>query len=192
MPQQPDISLAEARAAPHRGSEEDERAVADLEFRVQQERETFLLYERRRIDYESQATALTAAALTLAALLVAGSDKLIALGTAPRFGLSVALVALVVAMLCAAIARFSSWGAATRLGHREPRNLTVGDSLEAMRNPGDISAAELRELALRHWHARALSAWDLGDFKVKWLTYAAFAFAAPIVFLLVVAVALVI
>ena len=77
-----------------------------------------------------------------------------------------------------------------RLGRREPRYLSVGDSLEAMRNPGAISDAELRELALRHWHDRAVSAWDLGDFKVTWLKYAAVAFVAPIVFLLVVAVAL--
>jgi hypothetical protein len=79
---EPAASAASAPSAP---------SAPDMEFRIQEEREQFALYEQRRGEYEAQATATTAGALTMAALLVAGQDKLAQLGAAVRIGTGIAM-----------------------------------------------------------------------------------------------------
>jgi hypothetical protein len=71
------------------------RFLADWDFRVEQEREQFRLYEHRRAEFELQATTITAGALTMAALLIAAQDKLARLGDIVEYGVSGTILALV-------------------------------------------------------------------------------------------------
>jgi hypothetical protein len=167
------------------------RQLADLEFRVQQEREQFVLYDRRRAEFELQATATTAAALTMSALLIAGQDKLAHLGDIVKYGTAATILALVCSMVFAGIARFASWQTPRWLRRDETRpDIEAGRTLTALRRAGDLSAVELRTLALDHWNARANSAWRLSILKYTWLRRAAFALIVPLLFLVTVGVAL--
>lgn len=167
------------------------RHLADLDFRIQQEHEQFALYDRRRAEFELQATAVTAAALTMSALLIAGQEQLTRLGDVVEYGAAATILALVCSMIFAGIARFASWQTPTWLGRGEKRpDLAVAASLAALRCADQVSAVELRKLALKHWNARADSAWRLSMLKYTWLQRAAFALCAPLFFLVVVAVAL--
>ena len=72
----------------------DESELAAWDFRVEQERETFQIYEQRRQAVELQATAITEAALTVAGLLILGQEDLSDLGDGPRWGIPFALAGL--------------------------------------------------------------------------------------------------
>jgi hypothetical protein len=162
-----------------------------LDFRVQQEREQFVLNDRRRAEFESQATAITAAALTMSALLIAGQDRLTRLGKLVEYGTVATILSLVCSMIFAAVARFMSWRTPTWLRSDKTRpDLDVRTSLGMLRHADDLPALELRRRALNHWTARAESAWRLGQLKYSWLQRAAFTFTVPLLFLVVVAVAL--
>jgi hypothetical protein len=96
-------------------------------------------------------------------------------------------------MIFAGIARFASWQIPTWLGRDETRpDIAAGRTLTALRRADDVSAVELRKLALDHWHARANSAWRLSILKYTWLRRAAFALIVPMLFLVTVGVALLI
>jgi hypothetical protein len=178
-------------ASKESGLDSPEPDTADWEFRVEQEREQFQLYERRRVDYEVQAAAVTAGALALAAVLVAGQGRLAKLGDAVQVGTSVAIFALVVAVLLALTARFASWGAFAKLQRREERRDTaVRESLQRLRSSEAMSGVELRKLAYEFWNRRAESAWRLGAFKQSWLKWSGVALIVPMIFLVIVGIAL--
>jgi hypothetical protein len=171
--------------------DDDTQRLADLDFRVRQEHEQFVLYDRRRAEFELQATATTAAALTMSALLIAGQDKLAGLGHVVKYGTAATILALVCSMIFAGIARFASWQTPTWLGRDEKRpDIAAGSTLTVLRRADDLSAVELRQLALGHWNARANSAWRLSILKYTWLQRAALALIVPLLFLVTVAVAL--
>ena len=72
-----------------------------------------------------------------------------------------------------------------------PLHEAVDESLHAFRAvSNDTPQVEVRALAQDHWKARAESAWRLGDFKRGWLRRSAYLLGAPLLFLIVVAVAL--
>jgi hypothetical protein len=62
------------------------RQVENLDLLVDQMREEFKLYEHRRLSVEGQATAVTAASLAIAALLIANENDLASSGEPSRFG----------------------------------------------------------------------------------------------------------
>jgi hypothetical protein len=152
----------------------DGQRFADLELRTERERAPFDLYEPRRLAVETQATALTAAALTVGGLLLLGFEDLSGLGNVPEWGVPVALVGLIWALVCASLARFGSWDTPKRYGG--PREAYHGDvkrTLDALRDATEeTEPVELRRLAHAHWNARAHSAWKLGEFKFKRLRLA--------------------
>jgi hypothetical protein len=164
------------------------------ELRADLERELFELYETRRLSVETQATAVTAAALTVGGLLVLGQDELRHLGAAVEWGIPIVLLGLVWAIVCASVARFASWSTPHwRGGPKGERDQSVAASLEAWRNADDD--AELRELAVlahAHWSARALSAYELGDFKFRRLRLGLWGLALAGAYLVLVAGALVV
>jgi hypothetical protein len=166
--------------------------LADLEFRTEQERATFDLYERRRLAVETQATALTAGALTLGGLLLVGFADLAALGDVPEWGVPLALLGLLWALVCASWARFASWDTPRRLGGpKEQPHLQVKETLSALRGATERTKPdELRRLALAHWNARARSAWKLGEFKFEWLRAGLWGLLLPGLYLVVVGFAL--
>jgi hypothetical protein len=172
--------------------EDDQQSrLVDLDFRVQQEREQFVLYDRRRAEFELQATATTAAALTMSALLIAGHDKLARLGDIIEYGTAVTILALACSMIFAGISRFASWQIPTWLGRGETRpDIIAGKTLSALRDADDVSAVDLRRLALDHWKARADSAWRLSMLKYTWLRRAALALVVPLLLLVTVGAAL--
>jgi hypothetical protein len=143
----------------------DEHRLADLELRTEQERATFDLYEHRRLAVETQATALTAAALTVGGLLLLGFEDLSGLGDLPQWGVPVALVGLIWALVCASLARFASWETPQKYGGpTEPYHGEVKRILAALREATEETDSEvLRQLAHAHWNARATSAWKLGS-----------------------------
>jgi hypothetical protein len=171
----------------------DEQRLADLELRTEQERATFDLYEHRRLAVETQATALTAAALTVGGLLLLGFDDLSGLGDVPEWGVPVALVGLTWALVCASLARFGSWDTPTKYGGpRQAYHGEVKRTLDALRDATEKTASdELRQLAHAHWKARAESAWKLGQFKFERLRLALWGLVLPVLYLLVIAGALV-
>jgi hypothetical protein len=74
------------RRSPAAEDTPEKRRLAELEFRVNQEREQFQIYEQRRVAVELEATAITAAALTVAGLLILGQKDLSRLGDGPQWG----------------------------------------------------------------------------------------------------------
>jgi hypothetical protein len=127
----------------------DEHRLADLELRTEQERATFDLYEHRRLAVETQATALTAAALTVGGLLLLGFEDLSGLGDVPQWGVPVALVGLIWALVCASLARFASWDTPKKYGGpTEPCHGEVKRTLAALREATEETDSEvLRQLA---------------------------------------------
>jgi hypothetical protein len=167
------------------------RRLTDWDFRVEQELEQFRLYEHRRAEFELQATAITAGALTMSALLIAAEERLARLGDLVEYGISVTILALVCSIICASIARFASWRTPEWLGRPSPpRHVAVRVTLQALRNADDVSDLQLRSVALDHWTARSMSAWELGQFKYTWLKRATLALLIPLLLLVVVGVAL--
>jgi hypothetical protein len=159
----------ECRGVTHDRPHRDEQRLADLELRTEQERATFDLYEHRRLAVETQATALTAAALTVGGLLLLGFEDLSGLGDVPEWGVPVALVGLIWALVCASLARFGSWDTPEKYGG--PKEAYHGEfkrTVDALRDATEeTEPVELRRLARTHWNARAESAWKLGGFKFK-------------------------
>jgi len=171
--------------------QDDESTVAAWDFRVEQERETFQIYERRRLGVELQATAITAAALTIAALLVVTAEELSDLSVVAEWGIAPAIGGLLWAIGWASVARFASWRSPTYLGRPpEQPDEDVNRSLKALRTAKDAGVVELRRLGRDYWRSRAHSAWKLGDFKWRLLKRGLWGLSVPFVYLFVVGVSL--
>jgi hypothetical protein len=170
----------------------DEQKLADLELRTEQERLTFDLYEHRRLAVETQATALTAVTLTVGGLLLLGFEDLAGLGDVPEWGVPVALAGLIWALVCASIARFGAWDTPRILGGPKERyHPDVQRTLAALRAAtAETGPVDLRRLTHAHWAARATSAWKLGEYKFRRLRAALWGLVLPVVYLVVIAVAL--
>jgi hypothetical protein len=187
-------------------AQEDDSPLADLDFRIDQEREQFALYEHRRLGIETQATAVTAAALAVAALLVASRDTLPS-GDFISWSLTLAVVSLIWTVTCASAARFCAWPTLRRLndsgvGRRVLRAVRwteqdsgldlderVGCTLDALRAAPEADSLGLRQRALAHWRARAQSAFRLGEWKWGFLLRGLWGLAAPFAYIVAVAVA---
>jgi hypothetical protein len=171
---------------------EEESRLADWDFRIEQERETFRVYETRRLGVELQGTATTAAALTVSALLVAAatSQQVSELGGPVTWGIAPAIAGLLWTIAWATAARFAGWK--WRGAPPERHDLDVKRTLDALREaPDDMPSDDLRRLALEHWNVRALSAWRLEKYKAKLLRTGLVGLTLPFAYLALLAVALV-
>jgi HPt (histidine-containing phosphotransfer) domain-containing protein len=159
----------------------DDSASDDLEYLAEFERQQFLLYDARRLAAETHSNAVVAAAVTVAALVLSDFSR----QDHPRVGwLIAALVALLWTLLLANLARVVSWntprwrGGAKVEGKRPSDE--VRDTLAAVRN--ERAENSLRKRAVEHWHARAISAYELGTMKDRRLRLALSGFAAPLAY----------
>jgi hypothetical protein len=196
-------------------AENEERRRTDLDLRIEQERETFQLFELRRRGLLTEATTITAAALAGGGLLVASRRELRDVG-APDWLLALALIGLLAAVLFATAARFATWRSAALLIQSEQllkkwqlgwllkpvspsadtaTGAGAGQEIEAalksLRDANaNTSSLELRERALGYWQARARSVESIVDFKWRLLRPGLFFLVLPFAYLVVVALAL--
>jgi hypothetical protein len=163
----------------------ERRALEDLEYRAEFERQQFQLYEARRLAEETQASAVVAASFAVAALVLADYGR----KGHPEFGwLLLALLALVWTVVLALVARFVSWRTPHLLGGEDYRPGTqrpsdvVDSSLDAVRQFSESDQLALRERVKDHWRARAYSAYALSKLKGSRLRWSLPGFVGPLVY----------
>lgn len=166
----------------------DANALKDLEYRAEFERQQFELYEARRLACETQASAVIAAALAVAALVLADYAR----KGHPRFVfLLAALLGILATLAFALIARFVSWNTPHLLGGRDFLGETtrpskrVKSTLDAARDFSGENPRELRVLTWEHWRARACSAHELSLLKDQRLRSSLWGFSLPFLYLAV-------
>lgn len=157
--------------------------LADLEYRAEFEREQFLLYEPRRLAAETNANAVIAAALAVAAFVLSDYART---GHPPAVWFIFGLAGLAWTLVFANVARTVAWTTRWWLGGMTPVDQVrpsdrVGTTLEAVRAP-EASTVGLREKTVEHWHARALSAWQLGVLKDRRLRQSLWGFVGPLAY----------
>ncbi len=165
----------------------DDPALADLEDRAEFERQQFALYDTRRLSGETQANAVVAAALAVAAFVLADYARQPHPHVGLIVGLIVALVGLVWAVAWANLARFVSWttprclGGAKLAPEERPSDI-VKRTLYVVRHSPDVDRIVLRRRILEHWLARAESAFKLSELKDTRLRWSLLGFVGPLVY----------
>jgi hypothetical protein len=163
----------------------DKRALDDLEYRAEFERQQFELYEARRIAEETSANAVIAAAVAVVALVLADYGRK---GHPDFVWLLVALLALLWTLVFALITRFVSWKTPHLVGGKDSASGMVRPSdvvdqtLKDVRDARDESGSDLRERAMAHWRARACSAYELSTLKGRRLRWSLWGFIGPLVY----------
>lgn len=160
-------------------------APQDLEYLAEFERHQFDLYDTRRLAEETHANAVIAAALTVTALVLADYGR----KSHPSvIWLVIALLGLLWAFAWAMNARVVSWytprwlaGPGHKVTDADVPAGRVRSTLEEVRDLTGDSLA-LRRLVVRHWRARADSAWRMGTLKGTRLRRSLWGFAGPVLY----------
>jgi hypothetical protein len=170
---------------------------ANLDLLIDQMQEEFNLYERRHLAVETQATAVTAASLVIAALLVTNRGDVVGIGTqigscvgtAIEIGVALAIGGLLWTIALASLARFGSWLTPKwRGGPSGQRHLDVQRAVEKLKACGEYTPPlRVRRLAVEHWKTRATSTRELGKWKRTRLNRGLWGLALTAVLFLVVA-----
>jgi hypothetical protein len=122
-------------------------------------------YEARRLATETHSNAVIAAALVVAAAVLTlysrpGDAKDTLDVVLLSFGLGGSIVAFVLATFAREVSWRSRWAGGGRFGsEKRPERLTH-----------------------EHWHARAVSAYELGQRKGRWLRVALIGFVGPLIY----------
>jgi hypothetical protein len=155
-----------------------------VEYGAEFERRQFELYEARRLSAETHANAVVAAALAVAAFVLADYGR----KAHPALGwLVAALLGVAWTFVLANVARVVSWttprwrGGAKVLPEGR-RSDVVSRTLAAIRDLDPADTLPRRQGALAHWHARAISAWQLGELKRRWLDRSLWGLAGPLAY----------
>jgi hypothetical protein len=156
----------------------------DLEYRAEFERQQFLLYDSRRLAVETHANAVIASALAISVVLVSDYARE---DHPPAAWFVFGLAGVAWLFLFANVARVLSfptpwWRGGSRWPEGRPSDV-VWQTLETFRDRPELGSA-LREQAHEHWHARAVSAYELGDLKGKRLNLALVGFIGPTAYFL--------